>query len=319
MKLCRNLAAALWLLSLFGILCLPQVASAQGTLTVWPVKLEVTANTGEILEREINVQNEGDETIAVRVYTMDFSVDADGKYTFSEPGDESYSCARWITAGPADFELGASEDKKVLVSITVPATVEPGEHRAAILVEESTPADQPGVSVAVSGRIASLVYVAMPGTDGEAIVASAEIVSLMLPRWVEKGPAQVGVVIRNTGNVHLTVATEAHFHDYRGRRFGDMTLEQVVILPGQERTVRGTLERTPLLGKVQADFTIGYIDQHTQLVNKSGTGGFAVVPVRLILAFVVPLGCLLAYLLIRRYRSARKRRNPLGSSSQTGV
>ena len=72
---------------------------------VWPTWVELTVNRGEQAGKTINVQNQGSELIRMRAYVMDFSIDREGNFAFSEPGHESYSAARWLSFEKSGFEL----------------------------------------------------------------------------------------------------------------------------------------------------------------------------------------------------------------------
>lgn len=296
--------AAIFLLLLlhFHLFSIP--TSAQGGMKVWPTKMELAIDRGKTVERIVNVENESGELARLRVYAMDFSIDKENNFTFTEPGHESYSCASWLNLEEADFDLESGESRKVKVIVSVPREVEPGGHYAALFFETIPAEAEAGVSVAISSRIASLFYLTIPGVTEADILAEAEIVSLILPGWVEKGPVEVGVLVRNTGNVHLDIAAEARFSGFRGREIGELDLGQTVVLPHSERIMKGKWEKPPLFDKVTANIVIGYFDQHGELVNKSETGSFWVIPWKIITAVAASFIflVLLIWRLRKRYR-----------------
>jgi P pilus assembly chaperone PapD len=305
----KALAVLLCLLLSLHILSLP--SSAGVTMMVSPTMIDLTLNTGDTSTQEISIRNTGDEPTRVRVYAMDFSIDRENNYTFSDPGHESYSCASWLGIEESDFDLGPAETKHVEVTISVPQEVEPGGHYAALFFETIPTETQPGVSVAIAGRIPSLFYLTIPGVTDADIFANAEITSLMLPGWVDGGPVEIGAVVRNTGNVHLTIAAKAYFTDFRGRQAGEIDLGQTIVLPGAERAITGTWGKTPFIGPTQATIVIGYFDQHSQLVNRSMTGSFQIIPWKVIIAVFASLA-LIAFgigALRRKFRFKLERRN----------
>ena len=279
-------------------------ASAGVSITVSPTKIDLVVGTGETAEQYISVQNPGSASTKIHAYAMDFSINQEGTFNFSEPGHESYSCATWLNIDEADFDLGPGETKDVKVIISVPPEVEPGGHYAALLFGTVPPEAQSGVSIAIAGRIPSLFYITIPGVTGADIITNAEIISLLLPGWIEKGPVEIGVTVRNTGNVHLSIAAKAYFTDFRGREAGELDLGQAVVLPDSERVMKATWERTPFIGRVRTSIVIGYFDQHGELVNRSRTGDFQVVPWRIILVAIssIFLLILLVFVLRKRFR-----------------
>jgi len=297
--------AAIFLLLFLAFHLFPPSASAQGGIKVWPARVELTIGRDETVAQVVSVENQSDAAIRMCVYVMDFRIGKENDFVFLEPGEESYSCSRWLSIGETDFELAPGENKAVAVTISVPQDVEPGGHYAALLFETVQPQPDQGFSVTINSRIASLFYLTIPGVTEADVVAKAEIVSLSFPGWAVGGPVKIAVLVRNTGNVHLDIATKAYLYGLWGRKVGELDLGQTVILPGSERIVEGNWEKTPFLDRVKANIMIGYFDEHGELVNQSKTKTLWVTPSgEMVAAIVVPLALLpfLIWLLIRRYR-----------------
>ena len=232
---------------------------------------------------------------------MDFSIERDGDFNFYESGHESYSASKWLNIEKADFELVPGESKEVEVVVSAPATVEPGGHYSALFFEAVPSGNQSAVSVSM--RIPTLFYITIPGITGAEVIANADIVSLQLPGVAGRGPVEMEVVVRNSGNVHLTVAARAHFAASWGNA-SELDLGQMVILPSSDGVLKGEWQRSPLFGKVRASVVIGYLDQKGELVNKSQTAEFWVVPWSLIGIILVVMGVVVPAIVVvsRRYR-----------------
>lgn len=274
---------------------------------VWPTWVELTVNRGEQAGKTINVQNQGSELIRMRAYVMDFSIDREGNFAFSEPGHESYSASRWLSVEETDLEIAPGERREVEVSLSAPSEVEPGGHYAALFFEAIPSANQGAVSI--SARIPTLFYITVPGITEAEVIANADIGSLLLPGFAGKGPVEAGVVVHNSGNVHLSVAARAHFSASLG---GDSELDlgQAVILPNSDGIIKSNWQQAPLFGKVRASVVIGYLDQKGELVNKSQIAEFWVVPWSLIGIIVGVMGVAVPAIVIvgRRYRLRMERR-----------
>ena len=268
---------------------------------VWPTWVELTVHRGEQAGKIIHVQNQGSESIELKAYVMDFSIDREGNFVFSEAGHESYSASRWLSVAETDFELVPGESQEVEVRLSAPSEVEPGGHYAALFFEAIPSANQGAVSI--STRIPTLFYITVPGITEAEVIANADIASLVLPGFAGKGPVEAGVVVHNTGNVHLTVAARVHFSASLG---GDSELDlgQAVILPNSEGVIKSNWQQAPFLGKVTANVVIGYLDEQGELVNKSRTGEFWVVPWSMIGIIVGVLGLVVPAIVIisKRYR-----------------
>jgi len=290
-----------------GSCILSSSTSAQGGISVWPTCVETMVNIGEQAGKIVHVQNQGSESIAIKAYVRDFSIDREGNFVFSEPGHESYSASRWLSVAEADFELAPGESREVKVSISAPGVVEPGGHYAALFFEAVPSANQGAVSI--STRIPTLFYITVPGITEAEVIANADIASLVLPGFAGKGPVEAGVVVHNSGNVHLTVAARAHFSASWGGS-SELELGQAVILPNSDGVMKSNWQQAPLFGKVRASVVIGYLDQKGELVNKSQTGEFWVVPWSLIGIIVGVMGVVVPAIVIvsRRYRLRMVRR-----------
>jgi P pilus assembly chaperone PapD len=299
--------AIIAMVSAIGFCIFPTPISAQEGISVWPTRVEMMVNRGEKAGKTINVYNQGSEPIRVSAYAMDFSIERDGDFNFSEPGHESYSASKWLNIEKADFELAPGESKEVEVIVSAPATVEPGGHYAALFFGAVPSGNQSAVSVSM--RIPTLFYITIPGVTGADVSANADILSLQLPGIAGRGPVEMGVVVRNSGNVHLTVAAKAYFAASWGNS-SELDLGQMVILPNSEGMLKGEWQRSPLFGRVKVSVVIGYLDQQGELVNKSQTAEFWVVPWSLIgiVVAVVGLGVPVIIVLGKRYRLRLERK-----------
>ncbi len=297
---------ATWALILLAAILLATLAipaHAQAGLKVWPTRVELSVNRGEVAIATVNVHNEGDMPATVCVYIMDFCIDRDGRFVFTEPGHESYSASEWLSVGNTDLKLGPGESREVEVVVAVPTNPEPGGHYAAIFFETGPSTNEDGVPI--STRIPSLFYITVPGVTDADVRADAEIVSLVLPGLVEQAPVQAGVVVKNTGNVHLTVAATAYFKGLSGRN-SSLDLEQMTLLPDGEGTLTGNWRELPYIGRVRASIVIGYFDEQGEVVNKSQSGDFLVIPWKQLTAIAIAVGLAVA-VVVFSFRSSRLR------------
>jgi len=283
--------AALTLSCLLMVLtsCLaPPPVSAQVSLKIWPTTLELSVAEGQTVEGIVSVENAGDETVHLIVYALDYAVDASGSYVFSQPTHSTYSCSAWVETDFHSFDLAPGKTQAVTVTVRVPSHVEPGGHYSALLFEQTSDIGS-GTAISVGARLACLLYATVPGVTDAEIVANAEIAQLVLPGWTDGGPIGVSALVRNSGNVHLTVAARAYFTDLRGSHIGEIDLGQVVVLPGGERLLGSIWNDLPIFGRVTARVVIGYRDAEGALVNKEASANFQIVPWKVIMATVCPL------------------------------
>jgi hypothetical protein len=152
-------------------------------------------------------------------------------------------------------------------------------------------------------RIPTLFYITIPGITGAEVIANADIVSLQLPGVAGRGPVEMGVVVRNSGNVHLTVAAKAYFDGYWGGS-SELDLGQKIILPNSEGMLKEEWQEAPYFGRVRANVVIGYLDNQGDVVNKSQTAEFWVVPWSLVGIILFVMGVVVPAIVIisKRFR-----------------
>ncbi len=255
------------LLSVAMLLVLATGVGADASLGVTPAKLEMSVPKDGSRSSHITVLNRGDTPVDVTAYVMDYSIDKQNSFTFSEPGHESYSCAKWVTLEPAEFHLEANSTKEVKVTIAVPPEVEPGGKYCVALFETTLPSENGATGVTPVLRVGTLILLTIPGVSDASIVTEAELAEVGL---YQGSPMHASMVVRNTGNVHLNVAGQVDFYGTWGAHSDTMSLGEITTLPNTERELSAVWENEPSFGKVKAVFTLGYIDKNGELINISG-------------------------------------------------
>ena len=79
-------AAAIFLALLLCLHIFSLPSSAGINIMVSPTMIDLTLNTEDTSTQEISIRNTGDEPSRVQVYAMDFSIDRENNYIFSDRG-----------------------------------------------------------------------------------------------------------------------------------------------------------------------------------------------------------------------------------------
>lgn len=163
----RKLKVDRWLLILaifIGIIFFDTYAYAGIGLS--PLLQELSVAVGEeqvfYLNLFYSVRKPTAEKIGVRLSVMDFSVARNGALSFIEADTTKWSCASWIQINPTALVLNPGEHKKIECRISVPRYVR-GERYAAIIADIGSPTAVRGSGVAIQFRIASGVFLTIPG------------------------------------------------------------------------------------------------------------------------------------------------------------
>lgn len=142
-------------LTVFGI-----VPSTVSAITLSPTRLELSGNPGDIIENEISIINESQNT---ENYYVDFAnFEAQG-----ETGDPSFTIPEdglgtWIKMDSENVGVGPQEEKKVPFKIEIPKDARPGGYFVVIFFGNS-PSNIGGRNVGVGSQAGVLILLSVLG------------------------------------------------------------------------------------------------------------------------------------------------------------
>jgi hypothetical protein len=272
-------------------------STSNSGLTVSPLTLEVTVKPGEQLRREVKVDNVTDRTLSLQAAPRNFI--ASGETGHPQITDENtpYSLASWVTITPVQFTLAPKSSTKVTYVINVPVNAEPGGHFGSITVK-TVPSQESG-SVAIVQEVGSLVLLRVPGDIKE----SADIESFKAtPGFSEKGPIDLELRLKNTGNVHFRPNSTVTITNLFGHKVAELKYEQGNVLPQSVRRFDTTWRPAGLWGKYAATVTVVY-GEHNQVLQQ--TTHFWGAPYKLTLGLLILLLILILLIYLNRRRFQR--------------
>lgn len=127
---------------------------ASASLSISPLKHELTIEAGEGKSETIKVTNNSDAPITLYTSKEDFvSGDDTGTPKFVKPQDQTsdvYSLSNWIKLENNNITLAKGETREVRFTVNVPPKGEPGGHYGAIFFSPGAPS---GAQVAVVQRL----------------------------------------------------------------------------------------------------------------------------------------------------------------------
>jgi P pilus assembly chaperone PapD len=241
------LAAALTVL----LLLTPQRAPADLGLNVSPAKMELSMTPGSTYNIPVTVQNGTTTPTHIQATLVDFGVTQSGDYKVERVGTRNNSLMRWASINPREFDLEPNTTQQVRLSLAIPNSASLNGEYAGIAFFQTRPTRRAPNAVAFSVRIATKIYVTIPGTvkiDGAITKMSAN---------GAHGPELYHVLFQNTGNTHVYVHGELDV-----RKDGAM-VERIPV-PGELLVERGGQRLIELTGnalppgKYQAIATLDY-------------------------------------------------------------
>jgi P pilus assembly chaperone PapD len=213
-------------------------ASAQVSVEVSPLRVELIAGPGSTTTQAITVANAGTEPVRVRAIATDWDLSRDGAPQFEGAVEGGpYSATSWIRVAPPEQVIDPGKDATVRFSLSVPATIQPGGYRTGVLFEFGPAAVNPAVrgrQVMFKSRIATLIYVNV----GQPTMV-AELTDLTV-RTVGK-QTQVVATVKNSSRRYVRTRGNLILMDQNGRSVREFPVPDVPLLPESEREVSITV------------------------------------------------------------------------------
>ncbi len=299
----KKITKIIWLTFLTGIFLLPLTGQAyqvenlqnvqeRGDFTLGPAKIEVWAEPGEELNREIVITNRAGYPLYFKISKEDFIGHEDPAKVTKFLGEQasSFSLKQWLIPDKENFVLEHGQRAHLNIKIQIPGQAEPGGYYAAVFVA-SQPEPGSEAQVKVVSRVGSLFFVRVKGDVQE----SGKLKGITTPKsYYQKGPVEFDLLSQNTGNVHLVPYGIIEIENLLGRKVDQIELDPWFVMPQSSRIRKVVWDKKSLFGLYQATAKInrGYdniIDQESVR--------FVVAPWKTLLAGLI--GLLVLILLIR--------------------
>lgn len=300
MKLTKNFL--FFIISSLLLATSPYFAQAQTAtgLTAIPPRLEITANPGEVITKEIKVRNESKTQRSIDTTIKDFIVtDDDGTPLQIESSDNRWAASSWIQVSPAKTRLLPGETKSLILTIIVPDNVLAGGHYAVVLHSPQNEITLSETGATIETFVGTLVYITIPGEINQ----FAKVKDFSAPAFSEYGPINFKTIISNLSDIHIKPMGAISITDWFGKKVSDIPLPETNIFPYTNRELTAVFNQKWLLGRYKAELLAGYGTAGGAL---SATIFFWVFPIRIILlalSFIIIITILISLL-------RKKKRNP---------
>jgi hypothetical protein len=316
MKKMRTIRMALLGMATLAVVALPNLVSAatdsgsSNGMKVSPVRTDLVINPGESKSVTIFLQNVTSSDGAYKAVFDDFQArDETGTPGLNLDGkaNPAHGLKKYATFSP-NLTLKAGENGNVKVTLTIPKDAAGGGYYGAI---RFVPAQQPGgKSVSLTGSVASLILVRVPGNITEQVqVASMDVRKDDKAKKIFTTGSDLSAVVRfrNSGNVQ-----EQPFGKVLLKKGGKVlgtyeinnTQPKGNLLPDSIRKFDVKLTNVGSFGKYTLEGNFGYGTKGDLL---SATTSFYVVPVfvllpAIVLSALVVLAIIVAPKMLKRYK-----------------
>ena len=241
--------------TLLLILCLaPAItagtAAASLLAQVVPVKMSVTARPGELTTQEVEIANQGDDPVVVRVTWSDWRLDEDGTLSLVPAGSTPNSLHGLVEFEPAEFSIGARTSRHVRVTLHMPA--DGPATRWGVMLSEVKPAalGGPAMGSRASAQLGTTFYLSRIPAQ----IVNAEVIGMGFKALGDS--VAVSVQVRNAGERHYYLGGRVALRDTTGQAVAAGVLPNGVVLPGHTRTFQWICAASLLPGRDLATATL---------------------------------------------------------------
>ena len=274
-----------------------------GKVSVSPGKFELTLEPGEVSDHEVTVTNSTGDGISLDFIMEDFEGSTDPNQAVVYLGDEvsALGASDWIVPEIDNIFLAQGESITMNVEISVPEDTSPGGRYTAFSVSPSEGTANGAGANGAPGTVRTLFLLRVAGDASE----TASLQAPEAPGLFNSGRAQIGLVFKNEGNVHLKPSGKITITNLLGQEVAALDVPEWVVLPESSRRTLVEWQLGPLsFGRYTAQAQINYGSDLSQVTASSSFWLFPWDTLIIIVAFLAAV--LIAIMLLRR-RSRRAR------------
>lgn len=213
-------------------------AFARQGFTIFPAKLSLTVDKGQVYDGVISVTNAGDSRVLVITDVQDVLPTPGGSgfnYLPKAPGITSL--VEWIKINEKPFELNPDEKKDVSFSITVPSDASPGSRFAVLFFATGSSG---GGQLNVSARAGSVILLTVPGD----VKQTGEVKNFILSKFIwNNSPTGFKFDFLNTGTVYFEPKGLITITNMFGKKIVEIPVSGQVVLPTGMKSIGATWEK----------------------------------------------------------------------------
>ncbi len=262
----------------------------------------LTAAPGEVLQVQLRIRNETQQTTSITSDAFDFVIGEDGETPVQITDTDlsnRWSLASWLTVSPEQQTLGPGQTGVLNAVIQIPEDALPGGHYAMVTHQPATGDGPSETASAVTQQVGSLLYVTVEGPINE----EAFIRNLVVPSFTEYGPVPITFSVDNRSDIHIRPRTNVEIYNIFGRKVDSITVEPKNVFPLAGRDFETEWSRTWGMGLYTAKVVMSFGSGQVAVAATQ----FWLVPLTLVLTVLsIVLIVVVAAVAIRRHYLHRK-------------
>lgn len=228
----------------------PTIAQASVGVSITPLKFDLQANPGDVIQKTVTAINPNDVAISVIPEFQDFKMEEMG-ITFIPPdADNPWKMSDWIEIQTAPILLAPKEYREVPFTIRVPKNAGAGGKYAAVFFKLVNQGG--GAGFGATARVGALILLDIQGE----IHKTGEFTGFETSFFHNKGPVIFQATFKNTGTAHYDIQAGVAIYNFLGFKKYDIISETRFITPEQIRHLKATWDKTWPIGIFKATAAI---------------------------------------------------------------
>jgi|CXWL01.1.fsa_nt_gi hypothetical protein len=236
-------------------------AQSSGSMALAPARFELEMPPGTETTVVVNLDyksaSESAKPTRIVASLNDWTMTRDGRVEFFPANTQANSASSWLIYTPGEASVTPGTIHQIRVTIAVPANARPGDHLAALVVEQrpdSIKYEQTVRQMVVRYRMASVFYIKVPG-----LTKRGNFENLFAES------AQNGIIVtpilKNEGNSMIRPTAALSVLDVNGTLVAELPETEILpILAGTETAKPLLIDKTLTAGKYTVKYRVDFQD-----------------------------------------------------------
>lgn len=182
------------------------------------LEMEPGAETTVVINLDYHTSKPGAGPSRIVASLNDWNINEDGELQYYKAGTLSRSASPWIIYSPSEVTVQPGQTHAIRVTISVPKDAAPGDHLAALVVEQRPDTikfNRSARQMLVRFRMASMFYITVPQTARRGSLENLQAAA---------GPQGITITptLKNEGNSHIRPLSSVQITDSRGRTVAEI-------------------------------------------------------------------------------------------------
>jgi len=248
---------------IFLLLLLPAAVAAQtgGSMALAPARfeLEMKPGTETTVVVDLDFKTASDLTRPARIVASlnDWNITRDGRVEFFPANTQANSASSWLIYSPGEAAVMPGAMHQIRVTIAVPSNATPGDHLAALIIEQrpETLKVQPNMrQMVIRYRLASVFYIKVPGLTRQGDLEN--LLAESTPNGVVVTP-----IMKNAGNSVVRPTASLTVLDADGKTVAGLPESETIPLLANSQTAQPLrLEKALATGKYTVKYRVDFQD-----------------------------------------------------------